>query len=225
MKNIITFLSLFICTLSYGQKSKNFKPYYSNNLNLGIGLGISDAYTDTDFILVGNFDYVGLFHLNPKIAVGAGIGFRQYANFGAGNKSDVLSLGAINNYFVPLYLHARFRFIKRKVSPYLNFSFGYNNYVGSNAEKVDFYEDSNYPLTDYKLNSGWMTNASLGVSINLKNRKSILFGPYLEYFRSKERVDVSIYEETKFSSRLVSDSKTYNFIDVLQLGLKVGFSF
>lgn len=215
MKKYFTIILLLICSTIYGQES-SFKPKFSNNISFGSGFATSNTdvafYDDSDddtYLLGLQFDYVGLMHISPKVGLGIGTGVRQLINF----EDYFDNTTTLNNYFIPLYAQARFRFMDRKVSPYLNVSLGYNFNVGNNSE--DFFDDGNsYEDVNYKLKSGVMGNLSGGASFRFKRNLALQVGPYLEYQRTNESF---IYDN--------ASSEYNNDLDLFQFGLKVGFSF
>ncbi|MHC8949953.1 outer membrane beta-barrel protein [Sphingobacterium hungaricum] len=218
MKKILTIILLLACSTIYAQQS-SFKPRFSNNVSFGFGVATSntdvafydDSYDDDDdtYLMGLQFDYVGLMHISPKVGLGIGTGVRQLINF----EDYFDNTTTLNNYFIPLYAQARFRFMDRKVSPYLNVSLGYNFNVGSNSE--DFFDDGDsYNDVKYKLESGVMGNLSGGASIRFKRNMALQVGPYLEYQRTNESF---VYDNVT--------SEYNNDLDLFQFGLKVGFSF
>ncbi len=220
---------LFACATLGTATAQDFKPRYTNNIDFGLSYtggtlrsrtdGMSDARND----YVGlQFNYIGLFHLTPAIAVGAGTGLRHlveidnYADDYWGGYDDQEFL---SSYFaIPLYAHARFRFLNKRVSPFLATSIGYQFRVGESTDlgnsNSDRYEGSS------RLSSGLLANAQAGVSIHVGKRFNIMAGPYFEYRQATANRFLSFYDGSTLSR--VEINSDMNFFEA---GLKVGFAF
>ncbi len=123
---------LLLCFAVASASAQDFKPYFSNNINFGMSYtngqirqsNYGSNGNDLDFLGL-QFNYIGLVHLSPRVAVGAGTGIRHLVNVGDYWEDwyDYDDFDFIHSYFsVPLYAHAQFRFMDRKVSPFLNTS-------------------------------------------------------------------------------------------------------
>lgn len=219
---------LFSCALLGTVAAQDFKPRYSNNFDFGLSytagrlrqsLDGLNNYTD-DFVGL-QFNYIGLFHLTPKVALGFGTGVRHVIEVGEYLDSWVGydDQDFINSYFsIPLYAHARFRFLDRRVSPFLSTSIGYQFRVGENTHLGEF----NYGRVEgtSSLSSGLLANVQAGISIHVGSKFNIMAGPYFEYRQATSKYSYMTYDEGDASAG--GRERDMNFFEA---GLKVGFAF
>ena len=229
MKKLL--LLFFSCLFLQAATAQDFKPYFSNNFNFGASYtngqmeGFTAAYGDRAIDYVGlQFNYIGLFHLSPKVAIGAGTGVRHVievdADWDDWYDDDV---DFLRNYVsIPLYAHASFRFIDKRVSPFLSASLGYNFRVSSYESSRTSIRTTDWASSLYSfeekshLSSGILANAQAGVSIRVGSRFDIMTGPYFEY--RKSALNSTIQDGTSFST-----SRTD--LNLYEVGVKVGFAF
>ncbi|MFD1770038.1 hypothetical protein [Sphingobacterium suaedae] len=231
MKKLLPIILLCLTTgICLGQ---DFKPYYSNNFNFGVSYTagrLNDNFTagfdDDDIDFLGlQFDYIGLFHLTPKIGVGAGTGMRHMVHIGNDWENDD-DWDLIKNYLsIPVYAHAKFRFIDKRVSPFLATSIGYNFRVGSN--KSTEYWNGSEMETRSSISSGLLANAQAGVNVRIGRRIRISAGPYFEYRQGTLR---NAYWSQSHDGNLQeggysSGGSTSVDLHMLEVGVKVGLSF
>lgn len=221
---ILLLLSLLFSLSSASAQQASFNPYFSHNIQLGMGYGGSSGNAGNDGFFFGfQFDYSGLYKLTPKLAFGAGTGVRHvvwsqdFFNLDNDPNRDITIQQSI---LIPIYAQAKFRFTEKKISPFLIPSLGYNIYAGSlgSINVNDFYEKSH-------LGSGFMANVHAGVSIRFDSGIQVVAGPYFDYFNSRLVRDSShqyIGDYSNISSRQSSNSSSLN---LFQGGVKVGLSF
>ncbi|TDS13011.1 outer membrane beta-barrel protein [Sphingobacterium paludis] len=230
MKKLL--LLFFSCLFLQAATAQDFRPYFSNNFNFGASYTNGQAesqvaaYGDRQIDYVGlQFNYIGLFHLTPKVAIGAGTGVRHVIEVDAdwdywGDDDDI---DFLRNYIsIPLYAHASFRFIDKRVSPFLSASLGYNFRVGSHesshtSTRFSGTASSFYAVEERShLSSGILAGAQAGVSIRVGSRFDIMTGPYFEY--RKSTLNSAIQDGTSFSS-------SQRDLNLYEVGVKVGFAF
>lgn len=222
---------LFLCLTTLGLRAQDFKPYYSNNFNFGASYTLGNlrggyAVGDGEIDYVGlQFNYIGLMHISPKVALGLGTGLRHTINVDdfwndwTGWDDDWNDEDFVRSYYsVPLYAHAQFRFIDRRVSPFLATSLGYNFRVGE--DNNSFNSGGTRQEDSSRLLSGLMAGAQAGVSIRVGDKFNIMAGPYFEYRQSELRHVVRTWDNGATTSTGLS-----NDIDLFEVGLKVGFAF
>jgi len=230
MKKIL--LMLMSCLFLQAAIAQDFKPYYSNNFNFGLSytngqaesLGVVSNDNSMDYLGL-QFNYIGLFHLSPKFAVGAGTGIRHVLELDADwddwHYDDDVDF--LRNYIsIPLYAHASYRFIDKRVSPFLSASLGYNFRVGSHESSYTSTRFSGTTSSFYDveershLSSGILASAQAGVSIRVGSRFDIMTGPYFEY--RKSTLNSAVEDGTSFSS-------SQRDLNLYEVGVKVGFAF
>ncbi|KGE12763.1 hypothetical protein [Sphingobacterium deserti] len=230
MKKIL--LMLMSCLFLQAANAQDFKPYYSNNFNFGLsytngqaeGRGFVSNDNSIDYVGL-QFNYIGLFHLSPKFAVGAGTGIRHVlevdADWDDWHYDDDVDF--LRNYIsIPLYAHASYRFIDKRVSPFLSASLGYNFRVGGyesshRSSRTTDWSSSLYSFEEEsRLSSGLLANAQAGVSIRVGSRFDIMTGPYFEYRKSAL---TSVVQDGSSSTSFETDLNLFEF------GVKVGFAF
>lgn len=226
MKKIL--LTLFSCAIIGSAGAQHATPRYSNNFDFGLSytggqfrenlMGLDDRTQD----YVGlQFNYIGLFHLNQKVAIGAGTGIRHIIAVDDYFDSweDYDDFDFLDSYFaVPLYAHARFRFLDRRVSPFLSTSIGYQFRIGEST--ISRYIDGNNVEASSSLSSGLLANVQAGVSIHVGSKFNIMAGPYFEYRQATLRR--AVVSSDYPSSWGQASEREMNFFEG---GLKVGFAF
>ncbi|GHE34745.1 hypothetical protein [Sphingobacterium griseoflavum] len=226
MKSILSaFILCLVITLANAQ---DFRPYYSNNINFGVSYthgqtGQTTMRTSDDGMdfLGLQFNYIGLVHLTPKVAIGAGTGIRHMITIDDWDDwYGYDDLDFIRSYFsVPLYAHAQFRFLDRKVSPFLQTSLGYHIRVGeSDINRGHGGENTVREVSS--ISSGLLAGLQAGVSIHVGSRFNIMAGPYFEY--RKATFDRAVMETSSWST---SASGFTTDLNLFEAGVKVGFTF
>ncbi|WP_437919749.1 hypothetical protein [Sphingobacterium sp. LRF_L2] len=228
MKNLFVLILFVSTTLSLC--AQDFKPYYSHNFNFGMSYtaGTSrenfDAFDDDNIDFLGlQFNYIGLIHLNPHIAVGAGTGVRHLVQVDNWDLDDD-DWDAFRSYVsVPLYGHFRFRILDKRVSPFVATSLGYNFRI-SEDKHTEYINGSEYKRTS-TLSSGILANIEAGVNVKIARSFAISAGPYFEYKQGRLK-DV---KGQSFDGSLNGDNYSVRSmtsrLHLYEAGLKVGFAF
>ncbi len=219
---------LLLCFAVASASAQDFKPYFSNNINFGMSYtngqirqsNYGSNGNDLDFLGL-QFNYIGLVHLSPRVAVGAGTGIRHLVNVGDYWEDwyDYDDFDFIHSYFsVPLYAHAQFRFMDRKVSPFLNTSLGYHFRVGESEDNGSWRYNTTSEVSS--ISSGLLGSVQAGVSIHVGRRFNIMAGPYFEYRQATLKRSI-----TDYSSASMTPTVIENDLNLFEAGLKVGFAF
>lgn len=123
---------------------------------------------------------------------------------------------------VPVYVHVKFRFLKKKVSPYLSASGGFNVYrslgyeKGSEEYDPDYGYYTAYTVSKGGIHAGGYAEAMIGVDFRLRNDSNITFGLGPIWQGIADGYDRNIY----FYDDYVNTDN-----DDALVGFKLGYSF
>lgn len=222
----ILLITMLLCLKWVSAQENSFNPHYSHNFQFGFGFGgETKASTNQEDLMDGtfmalHFDYVGLYHLNPKVALGAGTGLRHVIwDISFNDHGTYYDANLAQSFLIPVYAQARFRFLDKKVSPFVSPALGYNIYVGSNNESLYGNDFDNRHL-----GSGFMGNVHAGVSVRFGRGIQLVAGPYFDYFRTTVAYEYAdpLMNWTGGDIPKVKSTSEFN---LFQGGLKVGLSF